>query len=144
MPGPERGEVDLGRSLEAAMRLLNGVAGQSAPADGGDGPAAAEPPRGRGESGDGLVRAEVAGFGRLESLEIDPGLLRAGTHAIAEHVIEAVRAAQDDERQRRAVGAGADPAALRQQLEGVSAEAWRGFDRMVGDLDALTRRLDRR
>ncbi|MGC5317216.1 hypothetical protein ACPXB5_00590 [Micromonospora arida] len=32
----------------------------------------------------------MAGYGRLESLEIDPRLLRRGTGAIADHVIEAV------------------------------------------------------
>lgn len=145
MTGPERGDADLGRSLEAAIRLLNGVTGREAPVSGPEESTAEEPVRGHGESGNGLVRAEVTGYGRLESLQLDPGLLRAGTEAIAEYVIEAVRAAQDDERQRRgAVAAGPDTAALQRQLEGVAAEAWRGFDRMLGDLDALTRRFDRR
>ncbi|NJP35640.1 YbaB/EbfC family nucleoid-associated protein [Micromonospora thermarum] len=102
---------------------------------------------GRGAGGDGLVEAEVSAFGRLESLVIDPSLLRAGTTAIAEYVVEAVRAAQDDERTRRAETLGAaapDTAALARQLERVSEEAFRGFDRMISDLDAATRRIDRR
>ncbi|MCX5118591.1 YbaB/EbfC family nucleoid-associated protein [Micromonospora sp. NBC_00362] len=102
--------------------------------------------RGCGTAADGLVEAVVTGYGRLESLEIDPRLLRRGTGAIAAHVIEAVRAAQDDElRQRQELlGGDVDQAATRRQLEAVAAEAWRGLDGMIGDLDALTRRFDKR
>ncbi|MER7460855.1 YbaB/EbfC family nucleoid-associated protein [Micromonospora sp. NPDC126480] len=138
----------LSRSLEEAMRLLRQATGEGTaqPAD------RPEPPDvdtlvGRGTGGDGLVEAEVSAFGRLESLVIDPSLLRAGTAAVAEHVLEAVRAAQDDERTRRAEtlgGAVPDPAALTRQLERVSEDAFRGFDRMISDLDAATRRIERR
>ncbi|MDG4825402.1 YbaB/EbfC family nucleoid-associated protein [Asanoa sp. WMMD1127] len=134
----------LGRALEDAIRML-GQATESAAAAPGD-PPAATALVGRGTSHTGLVEAEVAALGRLESLVIDPGLLRAGAAAIAEQVVEAVRAAQDDEQARRAetLGAAGDPAALTRQLERVSEEAYRGFDRMIGDLDAITRRMDRR
>jgi hypothetical protein len=131
------------------MRLLGRAAGPSAPMESTSPPVV--PPgegelRGRGTAADGLVEAAVAGYGRLESLEIDPRLLRHGTRAIADRVIEAVRAAQDDElRQRQELlGGDIDQTAMRRQLEAVAAEAARGLDGMIGDLDALTRRLDQR
>lgn len=140
--------ADLGRSLDEAMRLLSRATGQAAAAPPPvSGERADEPLRGHGTGGGGLVEAEVGGFGRLESLVISPNLLRAGTSVIAEYVREAVQAAQDDERRRRDELMGPvtpDPAALNHQLEGVAEEAWRGFNRMIGDLDALTRRLDRK
>jgi hypothetical protein len=146
MTGPGRGEpADLVRSLDAAIRLLGQATG--GPTDPAQPPGDEPGPRGHGTAADGLVEAEVAGYGRLESLTIDPTLLRAGTTAIAEYVLTAVRAAQDDERDRRPAGpggAGGDPGALAGQLDEVAGNAWRGFDRMVGDLDALTRRLDGR
>ncbi|MBG6067715.1 YbaB/EbfC family nucleoid-associated protein [Micromonospora ureilytica] len=131
------------------MRLLGQAAGPSALTE------STSPPvvptgegelRGRGTAADGLVEAVVVGYGRLESLEIDPRLLRRGTGAIADHVIEAVRTAQDDElRQRQEMlGGDIDQAATHRQLEAVAAEAWRGLDGMIGDLDALTRRFDKR
>lgn len=131
------------------MRLLGQAAGPSTLTESTSSPAVPTGEgelRGRGTAADGLVEAVVAGYGRLESLEIDPRLLRRGTGAIAGHVIEAVRAAQDDElRQRQELlGGDVDQAATRRQLEAVAAEAWRGLDGMIGDLDALTRRFDKR
>ncbi|NYH44671.1 DNA-binding protein YbaB [Micromonospora jinlongensis] len=140
----------LSRSLEEAMRLLSqATATTSARPDADDDRAVptAEQMVGRGVGGDGLVEAEVSAFGGLRSLVIDPSLSRAGTSAIAEYVLEAVQAAQADERARRAeltAAAGADGAALTEQLERVSEDAFRGFQRMIGDLDAVTRRMDRR
>ncbi|MFG1883509.1 YbaB/EbfC family nucleoid-associated protein [Micromonospora sp. NPDC049102] len=143
----------LSRSLEEAMRLLSqasgAVAAQSGDADGQADASApsAEEMVGRGTGGDGLVEAEVAAFGALRSLTIDPSLSRAGTTVISEYVLEAVQAAQADERARRAevtAGAQVDSAALTQQLERVSEQAFRGFNQMIGDLDAATRRMDRR
>ncbi|MGN9779610.1 YbaB/EbfC family nucleoid-associated protein [Micromonospora sp. H33] len=138
----------LGRSLEEAMRLLGQATGAGTAQPGGpESQPDTEGLVGRGAGGDGLVEAEVSAFGRLESLVIDPSLLRAGTTAIAEYVVEAVRAAQDDERARRAETLGAavpDTAALARQLERVSEDAFRGFNRMISDLDAATRRMDRR
>jgi hypothetical protein len=141
MPGID--PSGLGRSLEEAMRLLNQATGASAAPP--DGPSAQDLV-GRGAAADGQVSAEVSAFGRLESVEIDPRLLRAGISAaeVAAHVVEAVRAAQDDERVQRSSALGApDTAALTKQLERVSEDAFRGFNRMVSDLDAITRRMDR-
>jgi len=144
MPGID--PSGLGRSLEEAMRLLNQATGAGAPPSGA--PPAGGPLVdglvGRGVAADGQVEAEVSAFGRLESLVIDPRLLRADPASVAELVVEAVRAAQDDERAQRASTLGSpDTPALAKQLERVSADAYRGFNKMIGDLDAITRRMDR-
>ncbi|MEU5779586.1 YbaB/EbfC family nucleoid-associated protein [Micromonospora lupini] len=142
----------LSGSLEQAMRLLSQASGavtaQPGEADGQhDQPVpGAEQMVGRGTGGDGLVEAEVGAFGALQTLVIDPSLSRAGTSTIAEYVLEAVQAAQADERARRAdltAAAQVDSTALTQQLERVSQEAFRGFQQMIGDLDAATRRMNR-
>ncbi|MBQ1021011.1 hypothetical protein KBX71_24470 [Micromonospora sp. D93] len=143
----------LNRSLEEAMRLLSQASGlTAAPTDDADElngqPAPpAEQTMGRGTGADGLVEAEVSAFGALQTLVIDPNLSRAGTSAIAGYVLEAVQAAQADERARRAelMAAGqVDTSALTQQLERVSDDAFRGFQQMIGDLDVVTRRLNQR
>ncbi|WP_405427848.1 YbaB/EbfC family nucleoid-associated protein [Micromonospora sp. NBC_00617] len=139
----------LSGSLEEAMRLLSQASGAVTAQPGeADVPVpGTEQTVGRGTGGDGLVEAEVSAFGALRTLVIDPSLSRAGTSTIAEYVLEAVQAAQADERARRAdltAGAQVDSTALTQQLERVSEEAFRGFQQMIGDLDAATRRMDRR
>jgi DNA-binding protein YbaB len=104
--------------------------------------------RGVGHGDQERVRAEVSAGGRLEALSIDPMLVRVGVEAIAQYVIEAVRAAQEDAQRQvaEAVAAtgGVDTQALSHQLGDVAVEATRGFDRMLADLDSVLRRLDRR
>ena len=140
----------LSRSLEEAMRLLSQASGAAVAQPGEQTDASAptvEQMVGRGTGGDGLVEAEVSAFGALQTLVIDPSLSRAGTTTIAAYVLEAVQAAQADERARRAeltAGAQVDSTALTRQLERVSEDAFRGFQQMIGDLDAATRRMDRR
>ncbi|MEV4823807.1 YbaB/EbfC family nucleoid-associated protein [Micromonospora sp. NPDC049274] len=139
----------LSGSLEEAMRLLSQASGAVTAQPGeSDGPVPdAEQTVGRGTGGAGLVEAEVDAFGALRTLVIDPSLSRAGTSTIAAYVLEAVQAAQADERARRAdltAAAQVDSMALTQQLERVSEEAFRGFQQMIGDLDAATRRMNRR
>ena len=131
---------DVTGSLEMVIGLLGQVAGGSG---------SSEEVRGVGYGGDEQVQAEVSAFGRLESLTIDPVLLRAGTSAIAEYVVEAVRGAQDDAHRQSsqllgAVPGALDPAELSEKLGQVAAEATRGFDRMIADLDGVLRRIDRR
>ncbi len=135
------GASEVGQSLEDVIRLL----GQAPGADGSD----SEAVRGIGTAADEAVRAEVSACGRLESLSVDPRLLRSGTTAIAEYVLEAVRAAQDDAQRQSSqllggVAGGFDPARLSAGLQQVATDAARSFERMVGDLDAVTRRLEGR
>jgi DNA-binding protein YbaB len=51
---------------------------------------------GTASSESGLAAATVGADGRLRGLELDPRLLRAGTHQIAEEVVAAVNRAIDD------------------------------------------------
>jgi hypothetical protein len=104
---------------------------------------------GTGTNADERVRAQVSAFGRLEGLTIDPALLRSGAAELAAQVVAAVQAAQDDAKQQSTellgdAGGPAGTAALREELEGVAAEATRGFDRVFADLDAVLRRLEQR
>jgi DNA-binding protein YbaB len=104
--------------------------------------------RGAGTGGEGRVHAEVSGYGRLETLTIDPGLIRAGTAAIAEYVQEAVRAAQDDAarqsaEQLRSATDGLDPDAMAERLGRISLEASQGVDRMLSALNTVADRLNR-
>jgi DNA-binding protein YbaB len=137
----ERPSAGLTNPLERAIALL-GQSGTQAPG---------QPPevRGVGYGGDQRVRAEVSAFGRLEELSIDPHLTRLGTTAIAEYVVEAVRAAQDDAARRSAEALqeatpALDPDALAAQLGQVSLEASRGLDRMLSTLAEMTARIDGR
>ncbi|MBM0204145.1 YbaB/EbfC family nucleoid-associated protein [Micromonospora sp. NPDC051227] len=143
----------LSRSLEEAMGLLSQVPGSpTAQPDGTDeqddrATPAVDQMTGRGTGGNGLVEAEVSAFGALQTLVIDPSLSRGGTGAIAEYVLEAVQAAQADERARRAeltAAAHVDTVALSQQLARVSEDAFRGLQQMIGDLDVATRRMGQR
>ncbi len=132
--------------VTGSLAKVAGVLGRLVDASGPD---VGEEVRGVGTGGDGRVRAEVSAFGRLEALSIDATLLRVGTSVIAEYVLEAVRAAQDDAQRQSSelvglVPGGLDPAELSATLGQVAGEATRGFDRMLGDLDAVLRRIDRR
>jgi hypothetical protein len=103
--------------------------------------------RGVGTDEERLIRAEVSAYGRLESLTIDSSLSRAGATAIADRVLLAVQAAQDDAlRQTTQLfgdGSSSPTAGLTNQLGQITDEATRGFDRMISDLDAAMRRIDR-
>ncbi len=132
------------RSLEEVAGLLRRTGGGQAV----DGSGEVAEVRGIGTAGADRVRVEVSAFGRLEVLTIDPVLLRAGTTAIAEYVLEAVRTAQDDAQRQSSELLGSlpalDPAALSSTLDEVTIQATRGFDKMIFGLDAALRQLDRR
>jgi DNA-binding protein YbaB len=105
--------------------------------------------RGIGQAEGGRVRAEVSAAGRLETLDIDPTLTRSGSAVVAELVVEAVRAAQDDVQHQVAevlqdAASRFDPAGLTTGLDAVATEASRGLSRMIGELDAVTRRFEGR
>jgi DNA-binding protein YbaB len=130
--------ADVTDPLEKMSRLL---------AAAGDGQGPGHEVRGVGHGGQERVRAEVSAGGRLEALSIDPTLARVGVESIAEYVIDAVRAAQEDAQRQvaeaMAAAGGVDTRALSRQLGDVAVEATRGFDRMLADLDGVLRRLDR-
>lgn len=138
--------------LTGSLRRLSDLIGAGGPTAPASGEGEGEGVRGTGTAADGRIQAQVSAFGRLESLTLDPALLRGGAAELAAQVVAAVQAAQDDaQRQSSELLAGTGgpasaegAAALRAELEGVAEEATRGFDRIFGDLDAVLRRLDQR
>ncbi|MBM0227579.1 MULTISPECIES: YbaB/EbfC family nucleoid-associated protein [Micromonospora] len=71
---------------------------------------AAEPLRAAGTAAEGQVEVVLVGQ-RVESVRLDPRVLRAGAELLGEYVAQAVNAALDDLR-HQAGQAGAEPAAL--------------------------------
>ncbi|MEV7011073.1 YbaB/EbfC family nucleoid-associated protein [Streptosporangium sp. NPDC051022] len=58
--------------------------------------------RGTGTGADGMIGAVTDGSGRLERIDLNPRVMRLESRALAEELLKAVRAAQDDgERQVR-------------------------------------------
>jgi hypothetical protein len=60
----------------------------------------AEPLSGEGMALDGQVRAVAVAPGRIETLELDPRVMRGGSEAVCEAVVEAVNAALYDLRMK--------------------------------------------
>jgi hypothetical protein len=113
---------DVGELFEETLRILASVAASP------DGPGDGQPPgqaegRGHGEAGTGgLVRAEAAADGRVESLVINLAAVRKGSHEVAAYVIAAVNAALDDSfgsQRERFAAAAADRAVLAQRVRAV-------------------------
>lgn len=102
-------------------------------------------------SADELVAATVDDEGLLETLRLDPRVLRHGSYDLAERVVAAVRAAQREHLSRTAdpadaadAAAGPDPEPLAQRLDEMELQAVRDFDRLVSALDETLRRLEGR
>ncbi|MGW5365005.1 YbaB/EbfC family nucleoid-associated protein [Actinopolymorpha pittospori] len=119
-----------------ALETMRG--GQAAPA-----PA---PITGEGESADRRVRAVAATPGRLESLTLDPRLLRAGSDAVGEAVLEAVNHALADLRAKATSGVGApvDLDQLGGELQEVQTRSLQSMQAMFDTLHDVMDRIDRR
>ncbi|NUW31465.1 hypothetical protein HTZ77_08510 [Nonomuraea sp. SMC257] len=111
----------------------------------------ADDPRGRGESAAGQVVAVVGADGLLESLSLNPRSLRMGSDELAEHVVSAVRAAQQDLVARtdepppdaeEAEGDAIDPAELMHRLDELEVQSLRDFASLNATLDELLRRME--
>src|SRR5258707_1142939 len=84
------GAGDLDRLLEDTRRALSEMGAR--PAD----QATLAELRGTGTAADDQVRAAVVIGGRLETLSVDPRLMRMGSEALCEQIVFAVNAALDD------------------------------------------------
>jgi DNA-binding protein YbaB len=110
----------------------------------GTGPDLAES-RAVGTAANGQVRAEVSGLGRLEALTIDPKFLRGGMVSVADAVLEAVQAAQDQATARtgEALGELSGPAAPDLAAAATAAAAGMSrLDDMLHELGTFSRRLE--
>lgn len=96
---------------------------------------------------DGAVRARVSAAGRLEELTIDQSVLRTGMISVADAVIQAVQAAQDELSRQvsdslKRAGIGAVPADLSAAVGAAEAGAAR-LDAMLATLGEASAALGR-
>lgn len=125
--------------------LAEALASLQAVAVGGSQAQARADLRGVGTAADGKVRAEVSAAGRLEALSIEPAVLRSGVVSLADLVLEAVQAAQDDVafRSRQVVAGMGLPAPEGLSVAAAAAEAGMArVDQMMEALGEVSRRLD--
>lgn len=106
----------------------------------------AEPVTGEGDAADGKVHAVVTLPGEVQSLTMDPRVLRAGSESVCEAVVEAVNAALSDLRGKATtdVGAPVDLEQLSGDLEAVQHESLQTMKTMFGTLQQVMDRIDRR
>jgi hypothetical protein len=100
--------------LDATMSALRTIS-PSGDADGED----AHVARRFGEAADGQVRAELGSDGRVESIWVDPRLMRLGSVELTQQIVIAVNAAIDSMRGDTDVPAVGDLSQLTKQLEQV-------------------------
>ncbi|TDE22005.1 YbaB/EbfC family DNA-binding protein [Nonomuraea mesophila] len=103
-------------------------------------------PTGAGEAAGGQVRAVVGEDGLLARLKLDPRAMRLASHDLAEHIVAAVRAAQQDRLARTPEpGPPQDDLATEELIRRVNdleAQAAGDFARLTSSLDEMLRRLD--
>ncbi|WP_067793358.1 YbaB/EbfC family nucleoid-associated protein [Actinomadura formosensis] len=94
--------------------------------------------RGEGESGEGRVRAVAVTGGRIETLDIDPRVLRLEPEELAAHVGDALNFALDDVRAR----AGAEQADLVPDLAVLAGELQRVQNEGLRRLSVMTQGIN--
>jgi DNA-binding protein YbaB len=101
---------------------------------------------GEGEAADGKVQVMVALPGEVQSLTMDPRLMREGSETVCEAIAEAVNAALADLRTKATteVGAAVDLEQLSGDLEAVQTESLQSMQTMLGALQEVMDRIDRR
>lgn len=133
------------RLLEQTRQALASVRLAGTPAEPGE-----VEMTGVGAAADGQVRATVLAGGRLESLQVNPRLLRNGIESVCEQIIVAVNAALDDLRDQAAAqgaaqvpaGGVVDPAALAgrlRELQDQSVRQMAVFSQAMNDVVAQLR-----
>ncbi|MDN3352302.1 YbaB/EbfC family nucleoid-associated protein [Actinomadura sp. DC4] len=91
---------------------------------------------------DGLVTADIGADGLLEGLRLSPRALRLGSEALAEHIVSAVRAAQQDQRDKTGEGAREGLDTMVRRLDEMEVQAERAFGHLTSTLDEALRRLE--
>ncbi|WP_101790054.1 hypothetical protein [Nonomuraea indica] len=106
-----------------------------------------EPPTGSGEAAGGLVRAVVGEDGLLAELRLNARAMRFGSDDLADHVLSAVRAAQQDRLSRiepPAEEQSLDVEEFTRRLDDMENQAARDFARLTASLDEALRRIEER
>jgi hypothetical protein len=133
--------TEFNRLFEQTRHVLASLRGT---ADGPGTEEAPEPLRAAGTAADGQVEVVLVGQ-RVESVRLDPRVLRAGAEPLGEYVAEAVNAALDDLR-HQAGQAGAepeapDPAALGDTLGELQDQSLRSMSAMTQALTDVVQRI---
>ncbi|MGW0805892.1 hypothetical protein [Nonomuraea sp. NPDC002799] len=104
-------------------------------------------PTGSGEAAGGLVRAVVGEDGLLAELRLNARAMRFSSKDLAEHVLAAVRAAQQDRLSRAEPPAeeeSLDEEELIRRLDDLELQAARDFAQLTASLDEALRRIEER
>ncbi len=101
---------------------------------------------GEGEAAEGKVRVVASLPGQVQSISMDPRMMRTGSEAVCEAITEAVNAALDDLRTKATTGAEApvDFERLSGDLEAIQTESLQSMRTMFGALEDVMGRIDRR
>ncbi|MER5425969.1 YbaB/EbfC family nucleoid-associated protein [Streptosporangium roseum] len=104
---------------------------------------------GTGEAAGGLVGAVVSEDGLLARLRLDARAMRFGSQDLADHIVSAVRAAQQDRLERMDEPAaspeeGVLPEEFMRRLDDMETQAAHDFTRLTASLDETLRRLEER
>lgn len=107
-------------------------------------PPPAEPLRGEGEAPGGKARAVVVSPGRIESLQVEPRLLREGSEKVCATITEAVNLALADLLKRARSDPSIDPQGLAGELEKLQEQSLDSARSMMAVLQDAMDRVERR
>lgn len=141
---PSRGADDLDRLLTQTRSMLQAVRGPDTEAGASTTDTAeAEPLRVEGTARDGMVRAVVVTGGQVESVSVQPALLREGLETVCAEIVVAVNAALTTLRAQAIAGApaGGDPAELSRQLGELQEQSLRQMAEFRQEIDDVVARL---
>jgi hypothetical protein len=126
--------------VEQTRRSIPAVTGDSA----GETPGEAPDLAGEGATADGRIRARVTPGGRIESLAIDPQVMRSASADVAGQAAAAVNAALDDMRAKSRERAGAVGHVDLRRLQALREESVRQMSAYSGALRDLIASVYRR
>jgi DNA-binding protein YbaB len=134
---------DFSRSISEVLSALDRRRDQGSPA--GTPEEAAAPLQGVGEAADGLVRVVAVAGGQIESVWIDPRLMRSASQSLAEEIRMATNAALADLRAALTDATAApDTAVMLEQLRELQRGAVPQLQGLIDTLGSVQERLSAR
>ncbi|WP_020577841.1 YbaB/EbfC family nucleoid-associated protein [Actinopolymorpha alba] len=100
--------------------------------------------RGEGEGGQGKVHAVAKVPGRIEILQMDPRLMRDGSEAVCEAIVDAINAALEDLQNKVVGGTTIDAVELSGELERLQEQSLDSARSMMAALQDAMDRIERR